>query len=425
MKYFIKTLGCKVNSYESEIIKEQLEDANYISSLENEADVIIINTCSVTNTADNKSLKYIRSARRNNKKAILIVCGCSSENKKEYLLDLGVNILIGNKDKSNIINYINSYKENKKPITKYYDLRNEQFENMVLKSNDTKVRAFVKIQDGCDNYCSYCIIPFLRGKIRSKDFNTAISEINNLVKLGHKEIVLTGIHTGSYGRGTNYDLVDLINIISVNNDLKRIRISSIEITEINDKFLKMLNNNKVVCNHLHIPLQSGSDDILKLMNRKYDLNYYKKIINKIRKIRPTINITTDVIVGFPNETDKSFNNTLKFCKKMKFGKIHVFPYSKRDKTKASIMSNQVEEYVKKERSKKLIQLSDKLENKYYKRFKNKIGFVLIEEVKENYSIGMSSNYIKVKINSKLELNELYKVKIICVNALQTIGKVIE
>lgn len=425
MKFYIKTLGCKVNTYESEMIIERFTESGYKLSDEKSADVIIINTCSVTNTADNKSLKYIRSARKNNKKAILIVCGCTSENKKEELLDLGVNILIGNKDKSLLVDYVKKYKKTKKSIVKYYDLKNIGFEDMLINSKESSTRAFVKIQDGCDNYCSYCIIPFLRGNIRSKDFEIAVAEINKLADNGHKEIVLTGIHTGSYGRNTQYDIVDLINVVSINDNIKRIRMSSIEITEITDKFLKMLRNNKIVCNHLHIPLQSGSDNILKLMNRKYDLKYYSKVIKKIRKIRPTINITTDVIVGFPGETEEDFNNTLKFCKKMKFGKIHVFPYSKRNKTKASIMENHVSDVVKKERSKELINLSNILENKYYKRFNKKIGLILIEEVNEEYSIGMSSNYIKIKINKKLEINKMYLIKITCINDLHVVGKIIE
>ncbi|MDD2409532.1 MAG: tRNA (N(6)-L-threonylcarbamoyladenosine(37)-C(2))-methylthiotransferase MtaB [Bacilli bacterium] len=408
MKVCVLTLGCKVNLYESEVIKEQFINNNFkIIDLNNNPDIIIINTCSVTNQSDSKSRKMIRRAKKINPKSIIVVCGCFAENHKENILSLGVDILIGNKDKSKIIDLINDYYETKKPIVKFYDLNNSLFEDMVISNFEDRTRGFVKIQDGCNNYCSYCVIPYMRGRIRNKDINVAYEEIKTLVNKGYKEIVLTGIHTGSYGTGTDYNLTTLIKKISSLKELKRIRISSIEITEINDEFLKELKINNKICNHLHIPLQSGEDSVLKMMNRKYNIQEYKEIINKIRKIRPNINITTDVIVGFPTETEENFKETINNIKEIKFGKIHVFPYSKRNGTAAAKMKDIVSSIDKKNRSKELINLSLELEHDYYLKFIGQKVKVLIEEVNENYSVGHTSNYIKVIINKKLKQNQEY------------------
>ena len=320
MKIFIETLGCKVNTYESEVIKEEfLRNGYELADNLSDANVIVVNTCSVTNQSDAKSRKVIRNARKNNKNAILVVCGCSSQNHQDELKDLGADILIGNKDKSKIFDYVNNY--DNKQIINYYNMINTDFEKMSLDNYSERTRAFVKIQDGCNNYCSYCIIPYLRGTIRNKDLNDAINEINTLVNNGFKEIVLTGIHTGSYP-----ELVKLIQEISKNDKLERIRISSIEATEINDEFLKELKNNNKICNHMHIPVQAACDNTLKKMNRKYDMNKFKEIINKIREVRPDINITTDLIVGFPTETKEDFLESYNNANEIKFGKIHVFPY---------------------------------------------------------------------------------------------------
>jgi len=411
MKACVLNLGCKVNAYEVEFIKEKFIIGGYnIVGLHDKPDVIVINTCTVTNQADSKSRKMIRLARKTNPNSILVVCGCSSENHKENIVDIDIDILIGNSRKSKILDLINEYKKNKYKIILFDDMNKIPFEDMKINNFGNRTRAFVKIQDGCNNFCSYCIIPYMRGNIRSKCLNVAISEIKDLVNNGYQEIVLTGIHTGSYGTGLDYDLTDLIHEISKIENLKRIRISSIEITELNDKFLKELKNNNKICNHLHIPIQSGSDKILKLMNRKYTIEEYKKIINKIRIIRPNINITTDIIVGFPNETEEDFNETIKNLKDIGFSKIHTFPYSIRSNTEAANM-NQVNDSVKKERVNKILELSDELENKYYNKFLNKNIDVLIEEVKEDYVVGHTDNYIKVIINKNLKNNKFYNIKI--------------
>lgn len=417
MKIFIETLGCKVNTYESEVIKEEfLRNGYELADNLSDANVIVVNTCSVTNQSDAKSRKVIRNARKNNKNAILVVCGCSSQNHQDELKDLGADILIGNKDKSKIFDYVNNY--DNKQIINYYNMINTDFEKMSLDNYSERTRAFVKIQDGCNNYCSYCIIPYLRGTIRNKDLNDAINEINTLVNNGFKEIVLTGIHTGSYP-----ELVKLIQEISKNAKLERIRISSIEATEINDEFLKELKNNNKICNHMHIPVQAACDNTLKKMNRKYDMNKFKEIINKIREVRPDINITTDLIVGFPTETKEDFLESYNNAKEIKFGKIHVFPYSKRDGTVAAKMKSIVTDTEKKERTHKMITLSNKLENEYYNKFIDQTLSVLVEEVFDKYCTGHTDNYIKVIINKKLEHNKFYNVKIIKVDNCNVYGEV--
>ena len=389
MKACVLTLGCKVNAYESELIKESLKNNGYeIINDEANADVIVINTCTVTNQADSKSRKMIRHARRN-------------------------------KDKSKIVNLIEMFKESGKKLTKFYDLRNVDFEDMQINNFANKTRGFVKIQDGCNNFCAYCIIPFMRGNIRSKDIDVAESEINCLANNGYKEIVLTGIHTGSYGVGKDYDLVDLIRRITQNDNIKRIRISSIEVTELNDKFMEELRINEKISDHMHIPLQSGSNEILKKMNRKYNIDEFKSIINKLRKIRPNINITTDLIVGFPEESDANHLETLRNLSDVGFSKIHTFPYSMRNGTKASTMK-QVNDSIKSQRVHEILKLSDELENTYYKKFIGKKLSVLVEDG----NTGFTSNYIKVKLNKKCENNTFVECIITNVDGISVNGEVL-
>ena len=389
------------------MMKERMLSSNffYVENI-SEANIIVVNTCSVTNVADKKCLKMIRRIKREYPNSILVVAGCSSQNKQEIYENLDIDILIGNKDKSKIDILLKEYIKTHKRYVKFYNDRKLDFEDMLI-SDYNHIRAFIKIEDGCDNFCSYCIIPYVRGSVRSKNFETVIKEAKLLTQKGHKEIVLTGIHTGHY-MDNDYDLTDLINELSKIEDLLRIRISSIEITELNDKFLNMLSTNKKVCDHLHIPLQAGSDEILKKMNRKYDLKYYEEKIKKIRMIRPDISITTDIIVGFPYETDELFNETLEFSRKMNFSKIHVFPYSIRLGTSAANMPNQVDESIKKERVKKLMDLSETMEKEYYNKFVGKELDILVEECDNNVSIGHSSNYLMIRLNEKLEVGQIYK-----------------
>lgn len=424
MKVGICTLGCKVNTYESEYIENLLMNHGYeINNFNDYNDIYIINTCSVTNTADSKSRKMINRAIKYNKDAIIIAMGCFIEANRDYNVD-GVDIIIGNKDKANILDLIEENIKNKKQIIRLYDNFDEDFEDMQITTFGSRSRAFVKVQDGCENFCSYCIIPYTRGKCRSKDKQKVIQEVKSLVKNGYKEIVLTGIHTGHYGVDKNYTFPSLLKELEKIEGLKRLRISSIEITELDDEFLETLKNSKIIVDHMHIPLQSGTDEILKAMNRKYDTAYYKDKIETILKIRPNMSITTDVIVGFPTESEELFAKTYDYIKKLKLTKLHVFPYSKRKGTKASQMTDQVEENIKKRRCKKLIELSRKLENEYMNRFIGSKQEVLIELSKEEYALGHTSNFLHVKINKKIKKDEMIKVRIVKNEYPYLIGEVI-
>ncbi len=411
MKFYIYTLGCKVNAYESEMMQEKLLKQGYLYEKEN-PDIIIVNTCTVTNVADHKSQEMVKRFRAHHKNAILVVCGCSSEKEKTVYQTLGIDILLGNKDKSKIVELLEEYLKNHHQITILNSTRNLPFEDMEVENFTTHTRAFVKIQDGCNNFCSYCIIPFVRGVPRSKDFLVALKEIQNLVNHGHQEIVLTGIHTGSYGLGTSHDLTDLIHEASKLANLKRIRLSSIEVTELNEKFMEELRQNPKICNHFHIPLQAGSDEILKKMNRKYDLKYFEEKLKEIRLIRPDVSITTDIIVGHPYETKELFECTIKTAKKFAFSKIHVFPFSKREGTASSKVPQkfEVSDSEKKMRSHLLCALSKELEVNYAKKFINKDLEVLIEK-SDDISSGLSSNYLRVLIPKKIPNNTMVKVHI--------------
>ena len=409
MKVGICSLGCKVNIYESEDVTNILKDNGYeIVPFSSYADIYIINTCTVTNTSDSKSEKMINRARKQNKDAIVIAMGCHSQIKGN--ID-SADITIGNKDKSKIIELIEEYIKNKQKITRIYNLENVPFEDMTITKFNSHTRAFVKIEDGCDAYCSYCIIPYARGCIRSKDKNKVIEEITSLVKSGYKEIVLTGIHTGKYGKNTNYNLENLLKDIIKIPNLYRIRISSIEINEITDGIIKLIKENSKIAKHLHIPIQSGSNKILKLMNRKYDIEYFKQRIDLIRSSIKDISITTDLIVGFPNENEEDFEETLNTLKQIKFTKIHTFPYSNRKNTPASTMPNQVDSKTKKERTKKVIALSDELENSFYTKNLNKEYEVLIEQNKSNKSYGYTTNYIPIVIEENIPSNKIVLVKL--------------
>ena len=411
MKFYIHTLGCKVNTYESEVMANNLKKSGFIQANNNElADIYIINTCTVTNSASNKSKKMINHYRKSNESAIIVVCGCFSQFVKGNIDN--ADIIIGNKDKSRIVDLINEFIENKSKINNIHDMSKEKFEDMYLDNFESRTRAFVKIQDGCNNFCSYCIIPYVRGNIRSKNINRVYSEIKTLVDMGHIEIVLTGIHTGHYGKDINSNLTKLLQKISDIQNLKRIRISSIEITELDQEFLDELKNNKLIVDHMHIPLQSGSDTVLKRMNRKYDTKYFYDKIKKIIDIRPDISITTDIIVGFPGESEEEFNETLEFAKKIEFAKIHVFPFSVREGTKAASMKEQIPNEEKKKRVHILTEVSNELEKKYRNKFVGREMEVLFENKKDDYFIGHTSNYLEVKIKSDKNLkNKLVNVKI--------------
>ena len=409
-KFLIKTLGCKVNTYESEFVRTLLIQ-NGLEEVEENADYCIINSCTVTNTADNKSKQVINNIRKNNPHGIVIAMGCFCQFRKSEITNLiDAEIIIGNNNKSKVLDYIKEYEKNHKQIVIFDDPDKFEFEDMFIKKYEHKHRAFIKIEDGCNNFCSYCIIPYVRGRVRSKDFNKCIMEINDLALSSHKEIVLTGIHTGQYN-SDGKRLSDLIKRISEIESIKRIRLSSVEIVELDDGMMDVLKNVKSFVSHLHIPLQAGSNHVLKLMNRRYDKEYFMDKVNEIRSIRKDISLTTDVIVGFPGETDEDFEETLKFCEKIGFAKIHVFPYSDRNGTVASKITDKVPGNIKKERVHKLLELSNKLEKEYFNKFIGNEVEVLIEEEKDGYFYGVTDNYIPLKLTGDYKINELYKVKL--------------
>ena len=407
----VLSLGCKVNTYESEYVINELKKAGYeIKSFDDICDVYIINTCTVTNQSDSKSKKMIRQAIKRNSDACVVAMGCFIAANQDIEIE-GLDIILGNKDKANIVSLLDEYFSKKEVLKKQYTGRLKEFEDMYINEFPGRTRAFVKIQDGCDNFCSYCIIPFVRGKCRSKDEAKVIEEITDLVKHGYKEVVLTGIHTGSYGVDLETSFADLLNKLVKIEGLERLRISSIETTELNEDVLDVLRNSKVLVNHLHVPIQAGSNEILKSMKRKYDLDFFENKIAEIRSIRPEISISTDVIVGFPGETEELFQTTIDTCKRVGFSKLHVFPYSERKGTASALMDGKVDQHEKKMRARRLIEVSEELEKSYMEKFIGRVVEVLVEEYKDGYSYGHTGNFLYCKIPSELKHNEIVKVKV--------------
>lgn len=422
MKFAIHTFGCKVNIYESEFVINLMQENNYeLVNFDETADIYIINTCTVTNEADKKDRKLIRGVRNNHKNAILIVMGCYSQLNKD---DIDADIIIGNKYKSKIVELIKQYKQTKEKIILVEDISKTNFEDMYINRFIEHTRAFVKIQDGCNAFCSYCTIPYARGGLRSKDFNTVIKEVTNLVDNGYQEIVLTGIHTGRYGLEQNTNLETLLKELVKIKNIFRIRLSSIEINEITNGIIELIKNNPIMAKHLHIPLQSGSNTILKNMNRLYDLDFFLKKIDYIRKEIPDISITTDLIVGFPGETEELFQETIDTLNKIKFTKIHTFPYSKRNGTKAASMPNHIDGTKKKCRVKEVLSLSDKYELEFYKQNINKEYDGIVETRKDNKKIVLTSNYIPVEIKDNLDNNTKVNIKITKIENDKIIGEII-
>lgn len=427
--YAITTLGCKVNSYESSVIKNDLDSYGFLEvPFDALADIYIINTCSVTNTADAKSRNMISRARKNNPNAIIIVCGCYSQVSSEYLKNkFGINILLGNKYKNNIIEIIEEYLDQKKQIIKIDNLLLEKnFENSKIETFKDQTRAYVKIQDGCNFMCSYCIIPFTRGRQRSKDHSTLINEINQLVTNGFKEIVLTGVNTAGYNDG-EYDFYKLLKDINKLDGKFRVRISSVEPFQISDDIINLIANNKNrFCQHWHICLQSGSDSVLEKMNRKYSTSEFLTLVNKIYKLNPYTSISTDYIVGFPTETENNHYESIEFLKLVKFSKIHVFPYSIRSYTPASKLP-QIKDSIKSNRVKEILELNKELSKEFINKFVNKNVDVIFEkQINNNTYIGHTSEYFEVIVKSDENiLNKLCLVKIKRIIGDNTIGELIK
>ena len=423
LSFIITFLGCKVNSYEVECIANELEKNGYHNfdpKIDPFPQVIIINTCAVTKTSESKSNRTIKKYKKEYPYSIVVVMGCFSKLNKEICVESGADIVLGTQNRSNIIQLINDYKTTNNIIIDNNEVQRskEIYENISLSHYLFNTRAFVKIQDGCDNFCSYCIIPFLRGKSRSRKKEDVLKEIYDLITNGYKEIVLTGIDTASYGLDLyeNYNFSDLLeDILEKNPNLYRLRISSIEESQIDDKFIELLKKYPNIADHMHIPLQSGSAHILDLMKRKYNLEAFKQKINKIREVRPDMAFSTDVIVGFPDESEENFNETYNFINEIKFSKVHVFPYSIREGTLAARFPNQINGTIKKERVNKLINLSNQLAKEYEEKFDGKEIEFLFEHEKKNQFIGHSSNFLEISLSSNDDLNGkikkiTYKIK---------------
>ena len=421
------TLGCKVNIYESNAIKNELIDNGFIVTDADEfCDAYIINTCSVTNMADAKSRKMIRKCIKLNPNAVICAMGCYVQTNDEAKSIEGIDILIGNGNKkeavAKIIELLNT--PNRKKYTNILDILNTfEYEPLGVTSYD-HTRAFVKIEDGCENFCTYCIIPYARGPVRSKPADEVIEELNRITEKGYLEVVLAGIHTGRYKDGET-NLSGLVKrILNEVPLLKRLRLSSIEINEVDDEFIELMRNNDILANHLHLPLQSGSDVVLEKMERKYDSAFFLDRVKKIKEARPDISLTTDVIVGFPYETNDEFEITKNIIKEVGFSKLHVFPYSIRRKTKAAEMP-QVQDIIKKMRALELIELSKELEYKYYNNFINSNLDIIVEQaINEKEMIGHTSNFIQVILPLDEELiGKNVNITITSIDNMKIYGKI--
>ena len=426
--FSIMTLGCKVNSYESNIIQNDLLSYGLIKVPFGEpSDITIINTCSVTNTADAKSRNFINRVNKTNPNSIVLVCGCYSQVASNDLKkDFGIDILIGNKYKNNVIELINEYFNNHKQVVKIDNLLLEkEFENNQVEVYKDKTRAFVKIQDGCNYMCSYCIIPFTRGRQRSKNFTFLINEITTLVSNGYKEIVLTGVNTAGYNYETKnfYDLLLAINNLA--GDF-RVRISSLEPFQINDDIIKLIATNPSrFAPHWHICLQSGSDSVLQAMNRKYTTNEFLTLVQKIYSLNPQTAISTDYICGFPTETDLDHQDSIEFVKQVGFLKLHVFPYSPRKFTPAAKL-HQVHDANKTTRVNEMLKISEQLTNQFIKKFIDKDVWVLFEKYEHQINSGYSGQYFIVNVQSNINYNnQLKKVRVKKVIFDQVFGEIIE
>jgi threonylcarbamoyladenosine tRNA methylthiotransferase MtaB len=378
------------------------------------SDVYILNTCTVTNKGDSKSRKFIRQAVKKNPEAIVVVMGCYAQISPEEVLAIeGVDVIVGTQNRSELPQLIEKYKIERERISKVDNImKTRTYEALNLDTFTENTRAFLKIQDGCNNFCSYCIIPFARGPVRSRLKEDVIAEAKRLVENGYKEIVLTGIHTGGYGMDfTDYDFCDLLKDLDQVKGLQRLRISSIEINELTNEVIDVIAKSDKIVNHLHIPLQSGCDETLKRMNRKYDTMQFKTRIDYIRSKIDDVSITADVIVGFPQESDEEFNKTKALIEEIEFFDLHVFPYSVRSGTKAAVMEGQIHPSIKQERVKTLSEVGSKLKEKFISRRINNEYEVLIETNSKTSSIGHTSNFIHVRIDKVVQSNEVIKVKI--------------
>jgi len=415
------TLGCKVNHYETEAIWQLFKQEGYERvDFESISDVYIINTCTVTNTGDKKSRQVIRRAVRKNPDAVICVTGCYAQTSPAEIMAIpGVDIVVGTQDRVKMLEYIEQYKLERQPINGVGNImKSRVYEELDVPSFTDRTRASLKIQEGCNNFCTFCIIPWARGLMRSRDPKEVIRQAQQLVDAGYQEIVLTGIHTGGYGEDMkDYNLAQLLRDLESVKGLKRLRISSIEASQITDEVIEVIKHSTIVVRHLHIPLQSGSNSVLKRMRRKYTMEFFGERLDRLKEVLPGLAVTSDVIVGFPGETEEEFMETYNFINKHKFSELHVFPYSKRTGTPAARMEDQVDEEVKNERVHRLISLSDQLAKEYASQFEGEVLEVIPEEVSKEEAnpgslIGYTDNYMKVVFSASEDLiGKIVKVKI--------------
>jgi len=435
------TLGCKVNQYETNAMIEQFIKENYeIVDFEEVADIYIINTCTVTNMSDRKSRQIIRRVKQINQNSILAVTGCYAQVASKELEKIEeIDLIVGNTEKKDILNIVEHYCKNTVGVAvssdpKYdsadkinlTDINNQkEFTDFGITTYTEKARAVVKVQDGCNNFCSYCIIPYAKGRVRSRELKNIIEEIQEIVKKGIKEVVITGIHIASYGvdsKDEEIRLIDLLEEINQIEGLKRIRLGSLEPNIITDEFVKRLKKLDKICDHFHLSLQSGCNETLKRMNRKYTTEDFEKVVKRLRDAFTNVALTTDIIVGFPGETDEEFSITYEYLKKINFYQMHVFKYSQRKGTRAAVMPNQIDGKKKEERSNKLIKLSKENEKKFLSKYIGKEVEVLFEQENEEYTKGHTSNYIIVNTKEKNIENEIKKVKISFEDNLELIAQ---
>ena len=377
--------------------------------------IYVVNTCTVTNISDRKSRQALRKLKSENNRLIVVAVGCYAQIASKELESIKeINIILGNKEKKDIVKYVENYIQEKQIIDVSDISKQKEFDEYGIITFNDKSRTTIKIQDGCNNFCSYCAIPYARGRIRSRKKENVLKEAEEISKKGIKEIVLTGIHIASFGKDLedNYYLIDLLEDLNKIKGIERIRLGSLEPTIITEDFVARLKKLEKVCHHFHLSLQSGCDETLKRMNRKYNTHLFKNVTNILRENFEDAILTTDIIVGFPGETEEEFKKTYDFLKKMKFYKMHIFKYSKRNGTIAALMPNQIDRNVQEQRSNRLIELSNKNQNEYNEKYLNKKLEILFEEKQEGYWTGHSKNYIMVKTHSNENLeNKLRKVLI--------------
>lgn len=425
------TLGCKVNQYETNAMIERFIKENYeIVDFEELSDIYVINTCTVTNMSDRKSRQIIRRVKQINPNSILVVTGCYAQVASKELEKIEeIDLIVGNTEKKDIVNIVENYKKDISSKYEISDINNQkEFVDFGTTTYTEKTRAVIKVQDGCNNFCSYCIIPYAKGRVRSRKLESVIDEIKSIAQRGIQEVVITGIHVASYGldfKDKDIRLINLLEEINKVEGIKRIRLGSLEPNIITDEFVKRLKNVNKICDHFHLSLQSGCTETLKRMNRKYTTEDFEKVVERLRNAFPNVALTTDIIVGFPDETDEEFNTTYEYLKKIKFYKMHVFKYSQRKGTRAAVMPNQIDGNIKEERSHKLIELSNKNEEEFLDRYIGKEVYVLFEQEEGEYIKGHTSNYLVVKVNEKRLENKMLKVKVTNRESDELIGKIVK